>query len=78
MRDLFINRRIVIFLFCRNTLRITKASQLESVDPKAKKNVGAEDFDFDSLKVEFVECNAFSKDGSANIEELKQWLVKIA
>lgn len=67
-----------MIFFCRNTLRITKASQLESVDPKAKKNVGSEDFDFESLKVEFVECNAFSKDDSANIEELKKWLVKIA
>lgn len=54
---------------------------MESIDPKAKKNVNFGnngEFDFDSLKVEFAECNAFSKDDDADIEELKKWLLKIA
>lgn len=70
-------------LYCRNTLRITKSSQLESVDPKAKTNnilVGNsnDEFDFELLKVEFAECNGFGKDEAANIDELKKWLLKVA
>lgn len=72
----------ITYLFSRNTLRITKASQLESVDPKDKKSVGLGnddgEFDFDLLKVEFAECNAFSSDASVNIDGLKEWLLKIA
>lgn len=67
-------------MFYRNTLRITKASQLESVDPKDKKNVGLGngDFDFDLLKVEFAECHAFSKEDDVDIDQLEKWLLKIA
>lgn len=69
-----------------NTLRVTKSSQLESVDPKTKKNafLGDEkrDFDFSQLnqKVEFCEANATTKDDkdSINLEELNQWLVKVS
>lgn len=70
-------------MFCRNTLRITKASQLESVDPKDRKNVGLlgdsdEEIDFDALKVEFAESNGFSKDDEVDIDGLKEWLIQIA
>lgn len=71
-----------MYLCCRNTLRITKASQLESVDPKEKRNItlgtNIGEFDFDSLNVEFAECNAFSKEDSVNIGDLRKWLLKIA
>lgn len=63
-----------------NTLRTTKSSQLESVDPKAKKvsllGDSEEDFDFGALplKVDIAESYAYHKNGSVNIEGLKKWL----
>ncbi|RZB40677.1 signal recognition particle receptor subunit beta [Asbolus verrucosus] len=66
-----------------NTLCITKSSQLDSVDPKAKKLVnlgsGDKDLSFSTMhfKIDFAESFAFNKNGSVNIEELEKWLVKI-
>ncbi|KAJ3642394.1 hypothetical protein Zmor_025186 [Zophobas morio] len=67
-----------------NTLRITKSSQLDSVDPKARKSASLgtsdSDFSFSSLncKVEFAESFAFNKNGSVDVDQLKKWLSKIA
>lgn len=70
-----------------NTLRVTKSSQLDSVDPKAKKQVllGDENapFNFDALDnlyVEFLESNNYGKDNTddCNVNDLKKWLLKIA
>ncbi|CAH1112805.1 unnamed protein product [Psylliodes chrysocephalus] len=66
-----------------NTLRITKSSQLESVDPKAKRAAllgdPDEDFDFAGLpiKVDIAESYAFHKNGSVDIEGLKKWLARL-
>lgn len=66
----------------RNTLRVTKSSQLESVDPQTKKAAMLgnpdEDFDFAALhvKVDIAETYAFHKDGSVDIEGLKKWLAR--
>lgn len=63
-------------------MRITKSSQLDSVDPKAKKTAMLgnpdEDFDFAALhvKVDFAESYAYHKDGSVDIEGLKKWLTR--
>lgn len=63
-------------------MRVTKASQLESVDPKAKKAAllgnSDEDFDFAALhvKVDIAESCAYHKDGSVDIEGLKKWLAR--
>lgn len=43
-----------------------------------KRGVNLRAFDFDLLKVDFAECNAFSKDNDVNIDGLRKWLVKIA
>ncbi|CAH0555451.1 unnamed protein product [Brassicogethes aeneus] len=66
-----------------NTLRFTKAHQLESVDPKSKKTSGLgdmnKDFDFSILpvKVEFAQSFGCNKQKTCNIEELNNWLQKI-
>lgn len=63
-------------------MRITKSSQLDSVDPKAKKAalLGNPDeyFDFGALhvKVDFAESYAYHKDGAIDIEGLKKWLAR--
>ncbi|KAG5889249.1 hypothetical protein JTB14_006385 [Gonioctena quinquepunctata] len=63
-----------------NTLRITKSSQLASVDPKAKQiaMLGDPDEDFDfaalPLKVDMAESYAFHKNGTYDNEGLKKWL----
>lgn len=65
----------------RHTVAVTKSRQLDSVDPKAKRNVlrnNEDGFDFNAYRVEFAECNASSKDNSGDIEELRKWLLKIA
>ncbi|CAH1170370.1 unnamed protein product [Phaedon cochleariae] len=65
-----------------NTLRITKSSQLESVDPNvknaAKLGNSNEDFDFAALpmKVDIAESYAFHKNGMVDIEGLKKWLAR--
>ncbi|EFA10591.1 signal recognition particle receptor subunit beta [Tribolium castaneum] len=67
-----------------NTLRVTKSHQLASVDPKEKKiaSLGAPDCDFSfacsPFKVDFVEGFGCSKNGAADIEQLKAWVAKIA
>lgn len=73
---------LLLFINFRGTLRITKSSQLDSVDPKAKKAAMLynpnEDFDFGlvHLKVDFAESYACHKDGSVDIEGVKKWLAK--
>lgn len=73
----------ILFKIYRNTLRITKSSQLESVDPKAKRAAllgdPDEDFDFAGLpiKVDIAESYAFHKNGSVDIEGLKKWLARL-
>nr|CAI5831815.1 unnamed protein product [Callosobruchus analis] len=67
-----------------NTLRTTKSSQLESVDPKAKKAATLGDineyFDFAALglKVDIAESYAYHKNGSVDIEGLKTWFLRQA
>jgi len=67
-----------------NTLRITKSSQLESVDPKSKKSASLgkddEQFTFDSLpcKVDFVQAYATDKNKECKITDLENWLAKIS
>lgn len=61
---------------------MTKSSQLDSVDPKARKNVTlvrkGESFEFARMKVDFAECTAYGKDESVNIEGLEKWLLNVA
>lgn len=63
-------------------MRITKSSQLDSVDPKAKKTAmlgnPKEEFDFGlvHLKVDFAESYAYHKDGSVDIEGVNKWLAR--
>lgn len=72
----------LIFYF-RNTLRSTKASQLESVDPNEKQSLklgnDSKDFAFSSLpiKVEIAESAAFNKNGSPDIQQLNNWLTNV-
>ncbi|XP_019870565.1 signal recognition particle receptor subunit beta [Aethina tumida] len=67
-----------------NTLRFTKAHQLESVDSKSKKNSGLgdmdKDFEFSELpfKVEFEESYGCNKQKASDLDDLKNWLAKIA
>lgn len=62
---------------------MTKSSQLESVDPKAKKTaiLGdiSEDFDFAAIhvKVDIAESYGCHKNGTADIEGLKKWLDRL-
>ncbi|XP_015122486.1 signal recognition particle receptor subunit beta [Diachasma alloeum] len=67
-----------------NLVRVTKSSQLEATDASSTNTfLGKEgkDFEFDdvSMKIEFAECSAFSKESetSAEIEQLQDWLEKI-
>lgn len=73
-----------LYLLFRNTLRITKASQLESVDSKSKKNAflgkDSKEFDFGqlNLNIDFAEVNVTSKYGTkGNIDNLNIWLEKV-
>ncbi|KZC14536.1 Signal recognition particle receptor subunit beta, partial [Dufourea novaeangliae] len=68
-----------------NLLRMTKTSQLEATDPSSENvYLGKEgkDFEFSQLDthIEFAECSAFNKDADtpADIEQLNNWLKKIA
>ncbi|XP_011300886.1 signal recognition particle receptor subunit beta [Fopius arisanus] len=68
-----------------NLVRLTKSSQLEATDASSNNTfLGKEgkDFQFDdlNLNLEFAECSAFSKDSetSADIEQLQDWLERIA
>lgn len=64
-----------------NTLKITKSNQLQSVDPKANKSkiiLGSKDGEFSfsgmNMKVEFAESYAQHKNGSVNLDTLKDWI----
>lgn len=67
----------------RNTLRVTKSNQLDSVDPKAKRALmlgnPEEEFDFAGIhvKVDIAESYAYHKDGVVDIDGLKKWLVRL-
>lgn len=74
----------MIVLFFRNTLRVTKGSQLESIDSsKNKSNVlGKEgkEFEFSSIpKITFGESTALFKDENepADLKGLTQWLESV-
>lgn len=66
----------------RNTLRVTKSNQLESVDPKTKQAAMLGDpnaeFDFSMLdvKIDLAESYAFHKNGSIDLEGLNKWLLR--
>lgn len=72
----------MLYVCFSNTLRITKSSQLDSVDPKAKRSAilgkNDENFDFNLFNVEFAESCGYSKDNAVRISELEKWLLKIA
>lgn len=68
-----------------NLLRMTKTSQLETTDALTTNSFlgkHGKDFDFSHLdrNIEFAECCAYNKDPdtSADIEQLNNWLKKIA
>lgn len=54
------------------------------MDPKARRSKiladGDKDFTFASLnyKIDFAESSAFNKSGAIDIDELKNWLLKVA
>lgn len=68
-----------------NLLRMTKTSQLEATDASSTNiflGKQGKHFEFSHLdsQIDFVESYASNDDSqmSANIEELKKWLIKIA
>lgn len=72
----------MVFLIYRNTLRVTKSSQLDSVDEKGKTStyLGKEGVDFDfstlPLNVEFIETSV-NKD-TDNLVNFEKVLIKIS
>ncbi|XP_051164410.1 signal recognition particle receptor subunit beta [Leptopilina boulardi] len=67
-----------------NLLRLTKSSQLESIDDSSSNAfLGKIGIDFEfihlNMNVQFAECCAFNKDSDsiADIQELNMWLKKI-
>lgn len=73
-------------MFIRNLVRVTKSSQLQSVDP-AQTNTTAylgkigKDFEFSHLncKVDVIEgsANAGDDDNPADIKALQEWISKL-
>ncbi|KAK0085671.1 hypothetical protein PV325_004617 [Microctonus aethiopoides] len=68
-----------------NLVRVTKASQLEATDSSSTSiflGKRGKNFEFNDLNtpIEFAECSAFNKDSetSADIEQIENWLKKIA
>lgn len=68
-----------------NLLRMTKTSQLEATDASSTNVLlgkQGKDFEFSHLdtNIEFAECSAFNKDPdtAADIEQLNNWLKRIA
>jgi hypothetical protein len=77
---------IILSLIFRNLVRVTKSSQLQSVDPSQSNNFKylgkqGKDFEFSHLgcKVEVAECSANTgdDDNPADMKSLEDWVSKL-
>ena len=78
---------IPMFLFSRNTLRVTRSAALKDTSTSGNNNtyLGKRNKDFafadlKPIKVEFAECSALGKDENSepDIGQIEDWLMKVA